>query len=625
MPSELPSLKYLRRRRVFARWALATLVAAGAVVLSGDRPARAQAVSNRLENDFGDLMRLMVEFATQVGGKSRGQAISLLNQIELFNVEAEIDRMVGNPWELSDSTAYKLKLAPLHVAYPVYDQMVAQMTRLDDIRSRRIQNLTVDSVGLITVNLDILNGEQSGSELANSLVHYFDAREFLDLGVFLLSQQPFFPETQDEWDASKHRIAQHRGSLALGAAGLGALFELGALSDSGNLTRCASGGCKLGWYGSFSHLGYHLQPSLRGGLTAEFPWIELAAGLLEQVRPSPDGAGSVLEMAVRESWLNRYTSVSGWNSFGEAAVRRVISSEPQYQRELFTARGGFFLKREHPFRWRRITFRSSIEAESNVTGSLRYALGLGIDCSKPRLSAVFQSSRTDISYDTGTVRETRAGLFLAGTVESPDEYFVEAMNVNARLARETWNRLLESEKRRQVVESEMRVLAAAQTPAYRMARVFEALRASTAESEIHRARLATALADYLESRRTAYSLKQWQRSPDGLHGPLDGELLEAAETAVLARLSELAVFLQSALPRLQSLRDQSIEDHDERDRQWRRESEAVSDGLRLYSHYLTSVRRIDSAGHGWWMIRQIEPLDSRVMRKLLTLIAQPLQ
>lgn len=244
------------------------------------RPAQAQLSQNRLQNDFGDLLRVLSELTAQLGTKSRGELLNFFNRIELFNVESEIDRMVGNPWELSDSTSYKLGLAPLHVAYPVFDQLVAQMTRLDDIRSRRIQNLTVDSVSLISVNLDILNGEQSGGQLASSILHYFNAREFMDLGVFLLAQQPFFPQTEEEWAVRKHQIASHQGMLALTVAGLGALFEAGALNNSGTIQRCQDNRCNLGWYGSFSRLGYHLQPNLRGGLTTRIPGLELSAGLM---------------------------------------------------------------------------------------------------------------------------------------------------------------------------------------------------------------------------------------------------------------------------------------------------------------------------------------------------------
>jgi hypothetical protein len=609
-------------------------------------PALAQFGQNRLQNDFGDLLRVLTELTTQLGTKSRGQLLDFFNKIELFNVESEIDRLVGNPWELSDSTSYKLSLAPLHVAYPVFDQMVAQMTRLDDIRSRRIQNLTVDSVGLISVNLDILNGEQSGSQLANSILHYFNAREFMDLGVFMLAQQPFFPQTQEEWDLRKHQIASHQGLLALTVAGLGALFEVGAMNDSGTIKRCPDNRCNLGWYGGFSHLGYHLQPNLRGGLTTQVPGLELSAGLMQQVRAPADSASSVFEMAMRESWLNRYTSASGWDSFLEAAVRRVLAAESQYQGEAFTARAGAFFKREHPFRWRYITLRSSTEVESDLTGSLRWAVGFGVDYTRTGLSTVLQSSRTNFMHANGPGPETRTGLFVAGTVESPEEYYVEAMNVRARLLRDEWNALAASEAEQMQAEAEMRVLAGGQVPAYRMAPLFEEIRKAMAECESHRMRVATMLGDYLEGRRTAYSLKQWQRSADNLQGPLDGEVLEVASRAVLERLAELTAFLQGARGRLEILRERYNRTNENLqaegggseqaqalasgelaaiDEVWRRESEAVSEALRLYNYYLASTRRIASMASGIVPVRQVEPLNPRVVRKLVTLVAQPLQ
>jgi len=647
-PPPAASSRFHRARGRFSRGPglLLPLTLVMALSLAVAKPAHAQFGQNRLQNDFGDLLRVLTELTTQLGTKSRGQLLDFFNKIELFNVESEIDRLVGNPWELSDSTSYKLSLAPLHVAYPVFDQMVAQMTRLDDIRSRRIQNLTVDSVGLIAVNLDILNGEQSGSQLANSILHYFNAREFMDLGVFMLAQQPFFPQTQEEWDARKHQIASHQGLLALTVAGLGALFEVGALNDSGTITRCQDNRCNLGWYGGFSHLGYHLQPNLRGGLTTQLPGLELSAGLMEQVRAPSDSASSVFEMAVRESYLNRYTSVGGWDSFLEAAVRRVLAAESQYQGEAFTARAGAFFKREHPFRWRYITLRSSTEVESDLTGSLRWAMGFGVDYTRTGLSTVLQSSRTNFMQANGPAPETRTALFVAGTVESPEEYYVEAMNVRARLLRDEWNALAASEAEQKQAEAEMRVLAGGQVPAYRLAPLFESIRKAMAECERHRMRVATMLGDYLEGRRTAYSLKQWQHSADNLQGPLDGEVLEVASRAVLERLAELTAFLQGARGRLEILRERYNRTNENLqaegggseqaqalasgelaaiDEVWRRESEAVSEALRLYNYYLASTRRIASTASGIVPVWQVEPLNPRVVRKLVTLVAQPLQ
>jgi hypothetical protein len=630
-----------RRSRALARWAMVTALAAG---VAAPGPARAQSAQSRLQSEFGDLLRILVDWGSQIGTKSRGELFSFLNKVELFNLESEVDRLVGSPWELSDSTSYKLSLAPLHLAYPVFDQQVRQITRLDDIRSRRIQNLTVDALGLIAVDLNLLNVERSGSELASSILRYFNAREVLDLGTFLLAQQPLFPQTRAEWDERKHQLAQHQGALALGAVGLGALFEAGALSNSGTLRRCRGDACSVGWYGGFSHLGYHLQPQLRGGLTARLPRLELSAGLLEQVRAAADGAGSVFEAAVRESWLGRYTTAAGWDSFFEGAVRRVLSVESRYQGENFTARGGLFVKRERPFRWRHIVLRGSTEVESNLTGSLRYALGFGVDYTKTGLSAVLQSSRTNVSQDGVLAPETRTGLFVAGTVEPPDQYFIQAMLVQARQLREEWNYLVEREAERTRAEAELRVLALGKDKGD-WAAAIEALRQASLASEAHRLRVATLLGDYLERRRLVYSIKQWQRSSDDLHGPLDGEVLAAAAGAIVSRLAELTTFLQGAEGTLARLRERytriaeaqpgagagaaalpakAASELADVDREWRRSSVSVSDALRLYDHYLACLRRVAALAGGLLPARFVEPLGQRATRKLLTLIAQPL-
>ncbi len=633
------------RRRPIRRRHAAALCFFLLVVLAGGT-ARAQLGPNRLQNDFGDLLRYLTEVVTQVGNDSRGQVLSFLDRVELFNVESEIDRLVGDPWQLSDSTSYKLSLAPMHLAFPVFDQQVQQMTRLDDIRSRRIQDLTVDSLGLITVNLDILNNGPTGGQVASSILHYLNAREFLDLGVFLLAQQPFFPQTDEEWAAFEHSLATHEGALALTVAGLGALFEAGAMSDSGVLRRWKDNAWRLGWYGSISHLGYHLQPSLRGGLTATLPWLEMSAGILDQVRASTGAASNVFELAARESWLNQRTASSGWNSFLEAAVRRVLTVESGYQGEKFTARGGAFVKRERPLRLRYIVLRGSTEVESDLSGSLRFAVGVGVDYTKTGLTTVLQSSRTNIMHDTGLAPETRTGLFMAGTVESPEQYYVEAMQWSARRLREEWTELGASQAQVGLAEAEMRVLAAGSASIHQLAPVYEAIRTANAESEAHRAMLATRIGDYLEARRTAYSLKQWARSADGLYGPVDAEVLQSAGLAVSQRLAELVAFLEDEQGPLQALRDKYLDASErlyrvpagdetrrlqiaselaEIDTACRGKSDAVNQGLQLYRHYLAAVRRISSLDSTLIPVRQIDPLGPRKLRKLLTLVAPPMQ
>ncbi len=619
------------------------------LVAANPRTAVAQELPGRLQSDVGGLLRLLIESATQAGSRAGGQVFSVVNQIQLYDIEGEIDRLVGSPWELSDSTTYKLQLAPQHVAFPVYDQLVRQMTRLDDIRASRIQNLTVDAVPLIAVNLEALQmpmvvvddniivDEQTGHQLLHSILGYFNAREILDLGVFMLAQQPYFPQTQDEWDARKHALAMHKAALAFTLAGLGALFEAGALSNSGTLTTWQESRYQMGWYAGFSHLGYHLAPNLRAGVTAFIPGLELSAGLMDQVRPGSNGFGTAFELALRESWLNRYTTAAGWDSFFEASLRTVLSAENGYSGERITGHGGLFLKREHPLHWRFITLRTSAEAESNLTDSLRFAVGVGVDYTKTGLSTVLQSSRTLIPGTGGAALETRTGIFVAGTLEAPAQYYVDIMDVRARLLGDAWSAFLGSEDRRATAEARLRVLAGANT--MDLERTLHDLRRSTAESEHWRAEVATRLADYLESRRLAYTTEHWPGGPGDMHGPVDGSVLTAACDAVAERVVDLANFLDGRIAPLRAMRerfdglgertDQGAASSDEAaaslDEEWRRESLAVTEGLQQYSVYLGALRRIAAVASPLVGVWSYEPLPPRKQRTLISLVAQPLQ
>ena len=610
---------------------------------AGGRPTLAQPGQKQLESEFNFFGHYLTELFTQAGQKTRGEVSSFINRLQLFDVEGEIDRLVGNPWELSDSTTYKLSLAPQHVAYPVYDRLIAQMTRLDEIRSRRIQNLTVDALPLISVDLDILSGERNGSQLLSSAVHTLDGRELVDLAVFGLAQQPFFPQTEDQWQARKHDLATHKAELALAVMGLGALFEAGALSNSGTIKRWREGNYRLGWYGAFSHLGYHLQPDLRGGLTANLPGLEVSAGLLEQVRPSADSIQRAFEVALRESWLNRLTAASGWDSFAMLAARQVLAKAGGYRGEDFTGRAGLFIKRPHPFHLRFITLRASFETESNLNDTLRFAVGVGVDYAKTGLSTVLQSSRMMATHDSDQVMEMRTGLFVAGTMESPAQYMLDVLVARTSALREAWENWQAAERQRTASLARLGILASG---AAARAPLLERLSRQIAEAESRRATLAMALADYLEARRRAYNLERWPTSPGDLHGPIDGAILQSAASAVFARLADLGEFLDQSTAPLSALRERLLEvrlryenlqglnvreqadaaqaELADLDGRWRQESEAVADGLHLYAHYLACARRILGAGGALVARRFSPPLSARSERRLLALVAQPM-
>jgi hypothetical protein len=548
-----------------------------------------------------ELYRIIRDTLSSIGG-TRGKLLDFFETVELWDAETEIDRLVGNPWDLHDSTAYKLRLLPLRLAFPVYGRLADQMTGLDDRRGLRIQNLGVEEVDALAVTLDVGQDLQL-RDFLQALLGQFSVREFADLTVFVLSHQPFFPTTDDGWQDLKHRLARGKFGLITGVLAVGAIFDAGAFGTSGSVARVADGSYALGWYGGVRRVGRRLQPQLRGGMTARAPGLELALGLREQIRPNATDGRRSIELAMREGWLSRLSRPSGWDAFLEGAVRRVIDAEPQYQGETTTGRLGIFARRDGTSRVHYLVFRTSAELESDFRSSARFVAGIGFDHPRTGLATLLQSSRTAVLRDGAQVHETRAGLFVAGTVEPPNRSVVDAMHADARLVRDEW----------------------------------EAVTAAP-DSEVHLARLASILATYLESRRVAYSILRWPRLPSDLHGPLDPAILVGARRLVSGRFAAVAASLEDLSGRLAShaRRADEIRDILERtrndaglaeayraeldalDRIQRREAERTSDTLLAYHHYRTALARMAAASPPA-AIPELDPVPSFKLRRLTAL------
>ena len=109
---------------------------AAVVAVSAARPAHAQ--SARAAANEIDVSRIFAAFpdaASRVLDQGYAEFFRLIETLELFHFESEIDRFVGRPRDLNDTTAYKLSLLPFYISYPIYKPLVAQMTRVDSVRA----------------------------------------------------------------------------------------------------------------------------------------------------------------------------------------------------------------------------------------------------------------------------------------------------------------------------------------------------------------------------------------------------------------------------------------------------------------------------------------------------------
>jgi len=532
-----------------------------ALAASVARPAAAQtAQPAAAEINLARIFSGIPAVFERVAARGYTELFRLLETLEVFRFEAEIDRFVGKPRDLNDTTSYKLSLLPFYIAYPIYPPLVAQMTRLDTVRANRIYTVTPSSVNLVDLRLtpvlflDQFYGLGRSDDVALSLVTNLSAREISDLAVFLLSQYPFFPQNDDEWARTKRSVARAAVPIALGALVTGAAYDAGSLAYSGPIVKHGKD-FELRYYGQFRGLGIHWHPYLRGGLTGRAFGFEAAAGIADQVNPTTTQPDQAVELALREGWLNQLVQPLGLDAFFEAAVKRSIGEPRGFVGDLTTARTGFFFKRDQAPLLPALAMRGSIEAESNLDRRLHLVGALGFEKPNSGITTVLQASLIPAPAGSGLPDNAQLNLFFVGSMEPLSQTFTDDMASLAHQVREQFAGLEALEKRR--ADWEQALLArgtAGRTPLEQRIMLAE-MEQILVEREDRTARLAADLADYLESRRRAYAILNRRLSPDDLHGPLDAATLLAASNQVLARLQTVSVDLARALGPLTALRE----------------------------------------------------------------------
>jgi len=626
------------RRRDTGRAAGAMLVALIGVLCV----PKVHAAESGDEVDLPKALETLIELTAKFTERTQNGIVTLFENVEMLNLEPEIDRLVGEPWSLNDATTYKLSLLPYRIRYPIYQQLIGQMTRQDQLRSRRIYRVTATGVDDIALRLDLLSRDNPTDDLAStrfssnvqsSLLNHFSVREMLDLGFFVLAQQPYFPDNEAEWMQMKQQIASASLAVATTVVVAGAMVNAGAFGQSGKIVASADATKQLGWYGAFSRLGADLRPKLRAGFTGRLPGIELSAGLSEQVNPTETERTRALDLAVREGWLGEMVLQDGWDLYLEGALRRALASESRYEGEQSTVRGGLFLKRDVLPTYTNLAFRSLAEVESDLETETRFATGVGFQHRVTGLSAVIQMSRTRRFIPGDDLIENRGGIFVAGSTESPTHYFVSSM---------AWDALATLEAHRVMLEKRVEVSVSSGLGQEEIAAAKFALDRIRDERGLALFRLSERLADYLESRRFVYSVTRWERPADGLHGPVDPTMLSASFRAVfnhtesvreeIGQISVDADRLNQRLARLSPALIAVVRDATERaNMDWERR--AIERALRrhamrshqlqlAYDGFRSTSRRIALAFAKTPdppYLPEFDELDIRLKRRLLTL------
>jgi len=625
------------------------------LIASAAGPAAAQSAAARSAAGEVDLNRFFAQLPVvfdRIAQSGYREFFRLLQTLELFHFEAEIDRFVGKPRELNDTTSYKLSVLPFYVAYPIYKPLVAQMTRLDSVRANRIYTVTPDSVSLVDLRLqpvatlEEFSGLGRGSAVAESLLANFSAREIADLSVLLLAQQPFFPDTDAGWQHTKHSVAKAAVPIALTALAAGAFFDVGSLVHSGPIMRRGKD-FELRYYGQFRDLGIHWHPYVRGGVAARAFGFETAAGLADQINPTATQPDRAVELSLREGWLNQLVQPLGLDAFFEAALKRSIGEPTGFVGDLTTARTGFFFKRDQAPILRSLAMRGSIEAESNLEHRLHMVTALGFEKPNSGITTVLQASLIPAPPNSGLPDNAQLNLFFVGSMEPLSQSFTDDMVSLARQVTEEWSGLQALEKRHADWEQELLARGTLGRTTQDQKAMLAEMEQILIEREERSVRLANDLADYLESRRRAYAVLNRVRSPDDLHGPLDASVLIAARTAVLSRLNKMADEIQRAHDPLLALKERLTTLRREVDElevtapasvglavrrqnlealenQWERETERIRRTLAARDQLRAEgVRILTAMGQNERSIRQWDTLGALVRTRVARLAISP--
>ena len=536
---------------------------AAVLVAAAVRPASAQNASRPADSELSRIFAGVPGVVENLVNNGYKEVFRVLQTVEVFHFENEIDRFVGKPQELNDSTNYKLTLLPFYVAYPIYKPLVSQMTRLDTVRANRIYTVTPDSVSLVDLRLRPIatlqefSGYGRDAGVATSMVTNLSAREISDLTVLLMAQQPFFPATDADWQHTKHNIARAAVPIALAALATGAFFDAGSLVQSGPILRRGKD-FELRYYGQFRDLGIHWHPYLRGGLATRAYGFEAAAGVADQVNPTASQPDRAVELALREGWLNQLVQPLGLDAFFEAAVKRSIGEPNGFVGDMTTARTGFFFKRDQAPLLHTLAMRGSVEAETNLQHRLHLATALGFEKPNSGITTVLQANLIPAVPNSGLPDDAQLNLFFVGSMEPLSQSFADDMTSLSRLVVEEWAGLQALEERKANWEQELLANATMGRAPQNKDALLGTIEQILIEREQRTVRLASDLADYLESRRRAYAVLNRVRSPDDLHGPLDASVLIAARTAVLSRLQQLSGELSRAFDPLVTPRDRLL-------------------------------------------------------------------
>jgi hypothetical protein len=242
----------------------------------------------------------------------------------------DIDGLVGNPWKLSLATQAKLATLPPRLRMELYLLVAGNLHAYQFIpRSTALAGSGSGSTAEgfpWASTLSPQAGRQLVANLTSTTLRHFRTEELADLGVYTLSRQAFFPTSQREWRSWKQTLVRDDVLFGSAVALLLASTDNIQASVSGLLVTVPGSAFRYGWFGEVRDLGFHLHPTLRAGVKAKSPDVEVSAGITQLPGSAATGERRALEVVVNNHWIERLATPRGWEVALTAVGRYAVAN-----------------------------------------------------------------------------------------------------------------------------------------------------------------------------------------------------------------------------------------------------------------------------------------------------------
>jgi hypothetical protein len=453
----------------------------------------------------------------------------------LNNPGAIIDRIVGDPWALNPSTAEKLERfdARLHLqmdsAVAANPSPILSATAMPPVAGMQ------DNHGLPPM---LVNAKAAGpvfTDAANRMTNYFTPEELIDLGVYYLSKQPFFPKTQAGWDAAKSDIISNAVPIALAVLAVGAASNQGTVSVDGKIFKVKDSDFKMGWYSSVRNLGISLMPALRGGLSAQNGKYESTAGLVYDVNPGPGLERAGVELSMREHVLRSLVAPSGWDIGFFTGGHYSLLNGNVVEQGKFRQEFDFYAKKDHFADTPTLEALGSASFSTDFKTQTSTKVNIGFDDLRYDLAGGFSFARsTDTENAIGN--SYNVGIFFGGSFDNKTEIAKSRMEqdkhrVENRLA--AANRAIDLQEK---LEDTLRLLQTSGVPdQIRENELNRELLRQKDAVKVAKSDLAAEFRDYLQFRTQYYVLAGNVKSRNQItdnFGPLEPETMDEVRSVL---------------------------------------------------------------------------------------------